>query len=131
MGIIVSLRYHLLPGLNDFDSDIYATPAISEGKVYIRTQNALYAIGSSIILIELCSSVKGRACAGKRSPSIRFDYWRMTGLSLQRSWLSDTLYRVLGVVNRLSLRCVMGTTEVDRGTTASRNSVGSTTGRTL
>ncbi|MDA1313330.1 MAG: PQQ-binding-like beta-propeller repeat protein [Acidobacteria bacterium] len=33
--------------VNEFDSDIYATPAISEGKMYIRTQNALYAIGSS------------------------------------------------------------------------------------
>ncbi len=33
--------------INDFDSDIYATPAISEGRMFIRTQNALYAIGSS------------------------------------------------------------------------------------
>jgi outer membrane protein assembly factor BamB len=33
--------------INEFDSDIYATPAISEGKMYIRTSNALYAIGSS------------------------------------------------------------------------------------
>jgi outer membrane protein assembly factor BamB len=33
--------------INEFDSDIYATPAISEGKMYIRTGNALYAIGSS------------------------------------------------------------------------------------
>jgi outer membrane protein assembly factor BamB len=33
--------------INEFDSDIYATPAISEGRMYIRTQNALYAIGSS------------------------------------------------------------------------------------
>ena len=33
--------------INEFDSDIYATPAISEGKMYIRTQNALYAIGPS------------------------------------------------------------------------------------
>ena len=32
--------------INEFDSDIYATPAISEGKMYIRTSNALYAIGS-------------------------------------------------------------------------------------
>ncbi|HZO54572.1 MAG TPA: PQQ-binding-like beta-propeller repeat protein [Bryobacteraceae bacterium] len=32
--------------INEFDSDIYATPAISEGKMYIRTRNALYAIGS-------------------------------------------------------------------------------------
>ena len=32
--------------INEFDSDIYATPAISEGRMYIRTQNALYAIGS-------------------------------------------------------------------------------------
>ncbi|HUG80239.1 MAG TPA: PQQ-binding-like beta-propeller repeat protein [Bryobacterales bacterium] len=32
--------------VNDFESDIYATPAISEGKMYIRTRNALYAIGS-------------------------------------------------------------------------------------
>jgi outer membrane protein assembly factor BamB len=33
--------------INDFDSDIYATPAVSEGQIYIRTQNAIYAIGSS------------------------------------------------------------------------------------
>ena len=33
--------------INEFDSDIYATPAISEGRMYLRTQNALYAIGSS------------------------------------------------------------------------------------
>ena len=33
--------------INEFDSDIYATPAISESKMYIRTRNALYAIGSS------------------------------------------------------------------------------------
>ena len=32
--------------INEFDSDIYATPAIGEGKLYIRTQDALYAIGS-------------------------------------------------------------------------------------
>jgi outer membrane protein assembly factor BamB len=32
--------------INDFDSDIYATPAVSEGKMYIRTRDALYAIGS-------------------------------------------------------------------------------------
>ena len=33
--------------INEFDSEIYATPAISEGRMYIRTSNALYAIGSS------------------------------------------------------------------------------------
>jgi outer membrane protein assembly factor BamB len=33
--------------INEFDSEIYATPAISKGKMYIRTRNALYAIGSS------------------------------------------------------------------------------------
>jgi len=32
--------------INEFDSDIYATPAISAGQIYIRTQNTLYAIGS-------------------------------------------------------------------------------------
>ena len=32
--------------INDFDSDIYATPAITEDKLYIRTRDALYAIGS-------------------------------------------------------------------------------------
>ena len=32
--------------INEFDSDIYATPAVSEGRMYIRTRNALYAIGS-------------------------------------------------------------------------------------
>jgi outer membrane protein assembly factor BamB len=31
--------------INEFDSGIYATPAISEGRMYIRTVNALYAIG--------------------------------------------------------------------------------------
>ncbi len=33
--------------INEFDSEIYATPAISDGKMYIRTRNALYAIGSA------------------------------------------------------------------------------------
>ena len=33
--------------INEFDSDIYATPALSEGRMYIRTQSALYAIGSA------------------------------------------------------------------------------------
>jgi outer membrane protein assembly factor BamB len=33
--------------VNDFGSDIYATPAIGEGEMYIRTSNALYAIGSA------------------------------------------------------------------------------------
>ena len=32
--------------INSFDSDIYATPAVSEGTLYIRTREALYAIGS-------------------------------------------------------------------------------------
>ena len=32
--------------INAFDSEIYATPAISEGKLYIRTRNAIYAIGA-------------------------------------------------------------------------------------
>jgi outer membrane protein assembly factor BamB len=32
--------------INEFDSDIYATPAIDEGRMYVRTLNALYAIGS-------------------------------------------------------------------------------------
>jgi outer membrane protein assembly factor BamB len=32
--------------INDFDSDIYATPALSEGTMYIRTRDALYAIES-------------------------------------------------------------------------------------
>ncbi|MBK9168186.1 MAG: PQQ-binding-like beta-propeller repeat protein [Bryobacterales bacterium] len=33
--------------VNDFGSDIYATPAIDDGKMYVRTMDALYAIGSS------------------------------------------------------------------------------------
>ena len=32
--------------INEFDEDIYATPAITEGKMYLRTRTALYAIGS-------------------------------------------------------------------------------------
>jgi hypothetical protein len=32
--------------INEFDAEIYATPAISDGKMSIRTSNALYAIGS-------------------------------------------------------------------------------------
>jgi len=32
--------------IHDFDADIYATPAVSEGKMYVRTRNALYAIGA-------------------------------------------------------------------------------------
>jgi hypothetical protein len=30
----------------DFASDVYATPAISDDKMYIRTHDALFAIGS-------------------------------------------------------------------------------------
>ena len=33
--------------INDFGSEIFATPAVTEGRLYIRTQNALYAIGRS------------------------------------------------------------------------------------
>ncbi|MCW5982633.1 MAG: PQQ-binding-like beta-propeller repeat protein [Bryobacteraceae bacterium] len=33
--------------INAFDSEIYATPAIGEDRMYIRTRDALYAIGSS------------------------------------------------------------------------------------
>jgi outer membrane protein assembly factor BamB len=33
--------------INPFDSDIFATPAVSGGHIYIRTQDALYAIGTS------------------------------------------------------------------------------------
>jgi len=33
--------------INDFDSAIYATPAIGERRLYIRTEDALYAIGAS------------------------------------------------------------------------------------
>ena len=43
----------ILPGeewqilaVNDFQESIYATPAISQGVIYIRTLNALYAIGN-------------------------------------------------------------------------------------
>ncbi|MBI4903936.1 MAG: PQQ-binding-like beta-propeller repeat protein [Acidobacteria bacterium] len=32
--------------INDFESGIFATPAIAEGRLYIRTRNALYAVGS-------------------------------------------------------------------------------------
>lgn len=32
--------------VNNFDEDIYATPALSEGTMYLRTRRALYAIGS-------------------------------------------------------------------------------------
>lgn len=49
-GKIVVLRaagaWEIL-SINEFDEDIYATPAISEDKMYIRTRGALYAIGSS------------------------------------------------------------------------------------
>lgn len=31
--------------VNDFGSEIYATPALGEGRLYLRTRNALYAIG--------------------------------------------------------------------------------------
>jgi outer membrane protein assembly factor BamB len=33
--------------INEFDSGIFATPAIGDGQMYIRTRYALYAIGSS------------------------------------------------------------------------------------
>ena len=49
-GKIVVLRaagdWEIL-AINEFDSDIFATPAVSEGRMYVRTRNALYAIGSS------------------------------------------------------------------------------------
>ena len=32
--------------VNDFDSEIYATPAIDAGRMYIRTRDALYAVGA-------------------------------------------------------------------------------------
>ena len=32
--------------INDFDSDIFATPAISDSRMYVRTRNAMYAIGA-------------------------------------------------------------------------------------
>jgi outer membrane protein assembly factor BamB len=32
--------------INDFDAAIYATPAIADGRMYLRTQTALYAIGT-------------------------------------------------------------------------------------
>ena len=34
--------------INEFDAEIYATPAISDSVMYIRTRNALYAIGSMV-----------------------------------------------------------------------------------
>jgi outer membrane protein assembly factor BamB len=33
--------------INDFEAEIYATPAVSDGTMYVRTSDALYAIGSS------------------------------------------------------------------------------------
>ena len=33
--------------VNEFDSDIYATPAVSEGKIYVRTRDALFALGTT------------------------------------------------------------------------------------
>jgi outer membrane protein assembly factor BamB len=33
--------------INEFDADIYATPAFDGDKMYIRTSNALYAIGTA------------------------------------------------------------------------------------
>jgi outer membrane protein assembly factor BamB len=33
--------------INDFEAEIHATPAVSEGRMYVRTRNALYAIGLS------------------------------------------------------------------------------------
>ncbi|MBZ2179302.1 MAG: PQQ-like beta-propeller repeat protein, partial [Acidobacteria bacterium] len=35
-----------LLAVNDFDSPVYATPALDEGRLYLRTENALYAIGT-------------------------------------------------------------------------------------
>jgi outer membrane protein assembly factor BamB len=36
-----------IQAINEFDSGIFATPALSDGRIYIRTRNALYAIGAS------------------------------------------------------------------------------------
>ena len=33
--------------MNDLDDEIFATPAIADGRIYIRTRSALYAFGNS------------------------------------------------------------------------------------
>ena len=46
-GKVVVLRAQAqweILAINDFDSPIFATPALAEGRLYIRAQNALYAI---------------------------------------------------------------------------------------
>ena len=32
-------------GVNEMDDEVYATPAIADGRIYIRTRSALYAFG--------------------------------------------------------------------------------------
>ena len=32
--------------VNDFDEPIYATPAVAQGRLYIRTASALFAVGA-------------------------------------------------------------------------------------
>jgi len=34
-------------GVNDLGEDVHATPALSEGRIYIRTQAAMYCFGSA------------------------------------------------------------------------------------
>lgn len=34
--------------VNDFEEDIFATPAVVDGRIYLRTSSALYAIGSEV-----------------------------------------------------------------------------------
>jgi hypothetical protein len=32
-------------GVNELDDEVYSTPAIADGHIYIRTRSALYAFG--------------------------------------------------------------------------------------
>jgi hypothetical protein len=34
-------------GVNDLAEDVHATPALSEGRVYVRTQSAMFCFGTS------------------------------------------------------------------------------------
>jgi hypothetical protein len=33
--------------VNELDDEVYATPAIADGRIYIRTRSALYSFGKS------------------------------------------------------------------------------------
>jgi hypothetical protein len=36
--------------VNELDDEVFATPAIADGRIYIRTRSAMYAFGDVVVL---------------------------------------------------------------------------------